>query len=286
MPREPSVRGFTTVASPGGRLSEDRGDAPSFVDLHSHTSASFDSLATPGAVVRAAAARGLTHLAITDHDRIDGALEARARAATDAPGLTVIVGQEIRTTAGDLIGAFLREAIPPGLAPAAAVAAVRAQGGLVGIAHPFDRFRGSVGRGESGALDALAATVDWIEIWNARLFIGDGNARAAELAARAGVAGVAVSDAHTTIELGVAATILTGDPSTADGLRASLAGPVELLTGRASAYVRLFGPAAKLVQRARGRGRVRILGPMARGGVASGLGEPGGGSKGDSVPDR
>ena len=209
-------------------------------------------------MIRAAAARGLTHLAITDHDRIDGALEGQARAATEAPGLKVLVGQEIRTTAGDLIGVFLHESIPPGLSPSEAVAAVREQGGLVGIAHPFDRFRGSLGRGEAESLEALAATVDWIESWNARLIVGDGNAQAAELALRAGVAGVAVSDAHTTLEVGVAATIVSGDPSTADGLRAALAGPLELRTGRASAYVRLLGPAAKLVQRARGRGRVHM----------------------------
>lgn len=209
-------------------------------------------------MVRAAAARGLTHLVITDHDRIDGALEARSRAASEARRLTVIVGQEIRTTSGDLIGAFLQSAIPPGLSPADAVAAVREQGGLVGIAHPFDRFRGSVGRVASEDLDALAASVDWIETWNARLMFGDGNFQAAALAARVGVPGVSVSDAHTTFEVGVAATIVSGDPSTADGLRAALAGPLELTTGRASAYVRLFGPAAKLVQRARGRGRARM----------------------------
>ena len=206
--------------------------------------------------MRAAAARGLTHLAITDHDRIDGALEAKALAATEAPGLTVIVGQEIRTQAGDLIGVFLQEAIPGGLTLADAITAVRAQGGLVGAAHPFDRFRGSVGRGDS-PIEELAGSLDWIEAWNARLIVGDGNTRAAELAARHGIAGVAVSDAHTTLEVGVAATILTGDPGTPDGLRAALTGPIELVTGRASAYVRLLGPAAKLVQRARGRGRVR-----------------------------
>jgi predicted metal-dependent phosphoesterase TrpH len=199
----------------------------------------------------------VTHLAITDHDRIDGALEAQARAAEEAPGLHVIVGQEIRTTAGDLIGVFLDEAIPPGLTPVEAVAAVRDQGGLVGIAHPFDRFRGSVGKGNANGLDELAASVDWIETWNARLLLGDGNGRAAELATRVGVPGVAVSDAHTTMEVGIASTILTGDPSTPDGLRGALAGPIELVMGRASAYVRLIGPAAKLVQRARGRGRVR-----------------------------
>ena len=231
-----------------------------FLDLHCHTSASFDSLAAPASVVRAAAARGLTHLAITDHDRIDGALEARERAAADgsgAAGLTVIVGQEIRTQAGDLIGVFLRDAIPPGLSASDAIAAVREQGGLVGIAHPFDRFRGSLGRGETTEFEALAGLVDWIETWNARLMVGDGNARAAELATRLGVPGVAVSDAHTILEVGIASTTIAGDPSTPEGLRAALAGTLDLRTGRASAYVRLLGPAAKLVQRARGRGRVR-----------------------------
>jgi len=231
--------------------------AAAFVDLHCHTSASFDSLAAPAAVVRAAAARGLTHLAITDHDRIDGALEGAAVAARDAPGLTVLVGQEIRTQAGDMIGLFLSEPIPPGLAPSDAIAAVRAQGGLVGIAHPFDRFRGSLGKGETPGFESIAAEVDWIEAWNARLMFGDGNARAAELAMRLGIPGIAVSDAHTTLEVGVAATKLRGDPTTAEGLRSALAGPLELAMGRSSAYVRLLGPAAKLVQRARGRGRVQ-----------------------------
>jgi len=238
-------------------LSAGSRSARAFLDLHCHTSASFDSLAAPAAVLRAAAARGLTHLAITDHDRIDGALEARDRATDEAPHVTVIVGQEIRTQTGDLIGVFLHEAIPPGLAASDAIAAVREQGGLVGIAHPFDRFRGSLGRGETSAFEGLAGSVDWIEAWNARLMVGDGNARAAELAARLGIPGVAVSDAHTTLEVGIASTTVHGDPSTPDGLRAALAGPLELVTGRSSAYVRLLGPAAKLVQRARGRGRVR-----------------------------
>jgi predicted metal-dependent phosphoesterase TrpH len=210
-------------------------------------------------MVRAAVARGLTHLAVTDHDRIDGALQARAASATEAPKLTILVGQEIRTTEGDMIGLFLDKSIEPGLSPAEAISAVRAQGGLIGIAHPFDRFRGSLGRDETAAaaLEAIAAQVDWIETWNARLMFGDGNARAAELATRLGVPGVAVSDAHTTLEVGVAATVVHGDPSTAEGLKAALAALPELVTGRSSAYVRLLGPAAKLVQRARGRGRIR-----------------------------
>ena len=237
--------------------SEASGGNRAFIDLHCHTSASFDSLAAPSAVVRAAASRGITHLAITDHDRIDGALEAQAVAAAQAPRLSVIVGQEIRTPVGDMIGVFLHEPIPPGMAPAAVIEAVRGQGGLVGIAHPFDRFRGSIGARDATGFEALAGEVDWIEAWNARLMFGDGNERAAALAARLGIPGVAVSDAHTTLEVGIAGTALRGDPSTQDGLRAALAAQSELVTGRASAYVRLIGPAAMLVQRARGRGRVQ-----------------------------
>lgn len=226
-----------------------------FIDLHCHTSASFDSLASPRAVVAAAARRGLTHLAITDHDTIEGALEARAAAPA---GLTVIVGEEIRTRDGDLVAAFLSSAVPPGLSATETIAAVREQGGLVGIPHPFDRFRGSVSKGEAlRSLEALAASVDWVESWNARLMVGNGNARAAELALAAGVPGVAVSDAHTTIEVGVASTILQGDASTPVGLKAALAAGPILAIGRATFYVRLVTPIAKVIQRFRGRRRVR-----------------------------
>ena len=229
-------------------------DAWAFVDLHCHTSASFDSLAAPASVAATAARRGLTHLAITDHDTIDGALEAQA-AAPD--GLTVIVGQEIRTTAGDLIGAFLTRTVPRDLSPAEAIAAIREQGGLVGIPHPFDRLRGSLGASRE-RLGDLAARVDWIEAWNARLVFGDGNARAAALAHDARVPGVSVSDAHTTLEIGVASTALSlaaGAPGTTAGLLAGLAAEPRLMIGRASIYVRAVTPVAKVIQRVRGRGR-------------------------------
>jgi predicted metal-dependent phosphoesterase TrpH len=236
-----------SLAGWGGRQTGER----AFIDLHCHTRASFDSLATPAAVVRAAAARGLTHLAITDHDRIDGALEARAAAPA---GLTVIVGEEIRTLEGDLIAAFIREPIPPGLPASAAIAAVREQGGLVGIPHPFDRFRVSLGRGE--ALAAIAPLVDWVEVHNARVVGGAGNERAATFAVDHGLPGVAVSDAHSVAEVGVAYTIVLGDPSTPAGLLAALAS-AEIVPGRASYVVRALTPVAKLVQRLRGHGRVR-----------------------------
>ena len=232
------------------------GRGRAFIDLHSHTSASFDSLASPRAVVRAAASRGLTHLAITDHDRIDGALDAREIAAREALPLTVLVGQEIRTRDGDLIGVFLDRPIPSGLDPFDAIEAVRAQGGLVGIPHPFDRLRGSLlGAGEG---EGLAPLVDWVESHNARIMIGNGNQRAAEFAAEHRLAGIAVSDAHSVLEIGVAYVALDGDPSTPAGLRTALP-TAELVTGRATVFVRAVTPIAKLVQRARGNGRMASI---------------------------
>ncbi len=241
-------------ASPGA-LADPRPRA--FVDLHCHTRASFDSLAAPRAVVEAAARRGLTHLAITDHDRIDGALAARAAAPE---GLTVIIGEECRTADGDLICLFLEEAVPPGRTAAETIAAVRAQGGLVGIPHPFDRLRRSMLR--DGRMAELATLVDWVEAYNARLLGGAGNELAAAFAHEHGLPGVSVSDAHSVLEVAVACTVLGGDPSTASGLLSSLrAGPLDLVIGRASYLVRALTPVAKVVQRVRGNGRVRPATP-------------------------
>lgn len=221
-----------------------------FVDLHCHTNASFDSLSRPRDVARAAAERGITHLAITDHDRVDGALDARDHAPA---GLTIIVGEEIKTTGGDLIGVFLDHAIPPGLTPVEAIAAVREQGGLVGIPHPFDRFRGSLARSQQ--LDELAPLVDWVEVHNSRIVL-KGNERAVAFALAHDLPGVAVSDAHTIMEVAVSCSVLEGDPSTPAGLLAALP-PVDLVTSRASYLVRTVTPVAKLVQRLRGNGRRR-----------------------------
>ncbi len=231
-----------------------------FADLHTHSRASFDSLAAPASLVRTAARRGLTHLAITDHDRIDGALEARERAAAEFPSVTVIVGEEVRTTDGDLICLYLDEAIPPGLTADEAIARARAQGALVGVPHPFDRFRGSLLR--DARMGRLAGQVDWIETHNARVAVGKGNQLAAEFAAAHGLPGIAVSDAHSSFEVGVAYTVLDGDLTTPAGLLAALPA-AELVMGRASIYVRLLTPLAKLIQRARGNGRVRSAGDAA-----------------------
>lgn len=226
------------------------GAGRAYADLHCHTRASFDCLSDPRTVVRAAAARGLTHLAITDHDRIDGALAARDAAPV---GLTVIIGEEVKTANGDLICLFLERAVPPGRSAAETIADVRAQGGLVGIPHPFDRFRNSVLRDDS--LASLAALVDWVEIYNARL-VGGGNDKSAEFARANDLPGIAVSDAHSVLEVAVAYTVLTGDPSSPAGLRAALQS-ASVVPGRASYALRALTPVAKVIQRARGNGRIQ-----------------------------
>jgi predicted metal-dependent phosphoesterase TrpH len=225
---------------------------PYFVDLHCHTSASFDCLASPESVVRAAASRGLTHLAITDHDRIEGAIRARA-AAPD--GLTVIVGEEIKTADGDLIALFLQEAVAPGMSARDTIAAVREQGGLLGIPHPFDRYRGSMLKDPKAPLAAIGQLVDWVEAHNARIVGAEGNEKAAAFALELGLPGVAVSDAHSTLEVGVAYTVVQVDPGTPEGMRAALTN-VGLVTGRASYIVRTLTPLSKLVNRVRGNRRV------------------------------
>jgi predicted metal-dependent phosphoesterase TrpH len=225
-----------------------------FADLHTHSRASFDSLASPASLVRTAAARGLTHLAITDHDRIDGALEGRDEAVAIAPELTVIVGEEVNTADGDLICLFLERAIPPGRSAAETIAEARAQGGLVGIPHPFDRFRGSLLR--SPSMEQVAPLVDWVEGHNARVAGGRANERAAVFARANDLGQVAVSDAHSAFEVAVAYTAFDRDPSTAAGLLAGLR-DADLIMGRASFYVRLLTPIAKVVQRTRGNGRIQ-----------------------------
>ena len=116
-------------------------------DLHCHTSASFDSLATPGAVVRAAAARGLTHLAITDHDRIDGALEAQARAAREAPR-----PRRHRRPGDPHVGRRPDRAVPGRADPARAVAGRGdRRGARAGRAGRHARTRSTASAAPSGA---------------------------------------------------------------------------------------------------------------------------------------
>lgn len=165
------------------------------IDLHVHTYHSNDSLIRPVEIVRAVDHLGLDGVAITDHNTIAGALELQAMAP-----FPVIVGEEIRTTEGEITGLFLRERIPPRLSPEETIAAIREQGGIVCVPHPFDGVRTSaMGR---RTLLRIIDQVDALEVFNARILFPHENTAARKAAQEYGLAMVAGSDAHVPSEIG------------------------------------------------------------------------------------
>ncbi|MGA2319885.1 MAG: PHP domain-containing protein [Solirubrobacteraceae bacterium] len=168
------------------------------VDLHMHTDHSPDC-ATPVEVLLATArAQGLGAIAVTDHNEISGALEARAQSA-DA-GLKVIVGEEIKTAVqGEVIGLFIEEKIPRGLTLEETVAEIKRQGGLVYVPHPFDRMH-SVPDYEY--LLKILDDVDALEVFNPRVAIGAFNEEAERFAAKYRIPAGAGSDSHVAQGLG------------------------------------------------------------------------------------
>jgi predicted metal-dependent phosphoesterase TrpH len=167
------------------------------VDLHVHTCYSRDTLTPLEDVIKAALSRGLGALAITDHNVIGGALALRCMAP-----FPVIVGEEIHSSEGEIIGLFLQHFIAPGLTPAQTVAQIKQQGGLVYIPHPFDSLRRPTLR-ESALLTVLE-DVDALEVMNARVMQHAHNERARRFAQAHGLPGGAGSDAHTALEIGQA----------------------------------------------------------------------------------
>jgi predicted metal-dependent phosphoesterase TrpH len=172
------------------------------VDLHMHTDHSPDC-ATPVEVLLATAReQGLGAIAVTDHNEVSGALEARAQAASFGAHqpVKVIVGEEVKTASeGEVIGLFIEERIPRGLTLAETVAEIRRQGGVVYVPHPFDRMH-AVPDYEHllGVLDE----VDAIEVFNPRVAIGAFNEEAARFAAKYRIAAGAGSDSHVAQGLG------------------------------------------------------------------------------------
>jgi glycosyltransferase involved in cell wall biosynthesis len=166
------------------------------VDLHMHTDHSPDC-ATPVEVLLAEAKeRGLGAIAITDHNEVSGALEARAK----AQGIKVIVAEEIKTAdQGEVIGLFIKERIPRGLTLEETIAEIKRQGGLVYVPHPFDRLHAVP---DYEHLLPVLDQVDAIEVFNPRVAIGEFNEEAARFAAKYRIPAGAGSDAHVPQGLG------------------------------------------------------------------------------------
>ena len=168
------------------------------VDLHSHTMWSGDSTTTVEELETAVVGSGIDVLCITDHNAIAGAVELQDRLPC-----RVVVGEELRTTAGELIGLFLTDRVPMGVTPVEAATAIRAQGGLVYVPHPFDPMRRNLS--EAALADLVRrGLVDAIEVLNAKTALASLNARAAAFASKHGLAHGAGSDAHVPEAIGAA----------------------------------------------------------------------------------
>jgi predicted metal-dependent phosphoesterase TrpH len=157
-----------------------------------------DSTTTEEELVDAVAASGIDVLCITDHHAIDGARRLR-----DTLPCRVIVGEEVRSTQGEIIGLFLEERVPFGLTPHVTAERIRDQGGIVYIPHPFDPMRRNL---VETALISLATErlVDAIEVRNAKTSLESLNRRAASFAEMHDLAAGGGSDAHVPDAIGAA----------------------------------------------------------------------------------
>lgn len=171
------------------------------VEFHCHTAASKDCLTDPEDLLRTCARRGIDRLIITDHNTVAG-----ARLAWSLDPARVILGEEIMTTRGELLAAFVTEEVPKGLEPMQAIGLLREQGAFISVSHPFDRFR-SGGWREPDLL-AILPHVDAIETFNARCFPPSFNRRAGEFARAHNLSGTVGSDAHSLGEVGRATLLL------------------------------------------------------------------------------
>jgi hypothetical protein len=230
------------------------------VDLHMHTDHSHDC-ATPVEVLLASAReQGLGAIAVTDHNEISGALEARAQSGQ--AGVKVIVGEEIKTDGqGEVIGLFIEEKIPRGLPLAETVAEIKRQGGLVYVPHPFDRMHSVP---DYQHLMRVLDEVDAIEVYNPRVAIAAFNEEADRFAAKYRVVAAAGSDSHVPQGLGSVRIRMRDFEGPAEFLQSLadaeiLTRPSSLLYVQALKFLqtRATPPSAQRASRARRLKRVR-----------------------------
>jgi hypothetical protein len=168
-------------------------------DLHNHTYFSPDSILSPEHLLRRARSRKLSVVAVTDHNTIRGGLATQELAARSYPDVRIIVGEEVRTRDGEVLGLFLSEEVPRGLSAAETVDRIKSQGGLAGAPHPYDSFRSGL---DERVMHELAPRLDFVEGLNARMIFAMHNQRGREFAASHSLPLSAASDAHSPREIG------------------------------------------------------------------------------------
>jgi len=163
------------------------------VDLHNHTHSSPDSILSPHRFVQEVRRRGLDVVAVTDHNTIRGALAVRE--LSEQP---VIIGEEVKSADGEILGLFLSEEVPKGLAASETIARIKEQGGLVGVPHPFDSLRLAL---REDVMLSVIERIDFIEALNARMVFSAHNDKARDFAAAHALPTTAGSDAHSPWEV-------------------------------------------------------------------------------------
>jgi predicted metal-dependent phosphoesterase TrpH len=186
------------------------------LEFHCHTYASKDSLTRPVDLIAAARRKRIDRVVVTDHNSIAGAREAQA-----IDPERIIVGEEIMTTNGEILAAFVREEIPAGLSPRETILRLREHGAFISVSHPFDEWR-SGGWKENDLLEILPL-VDAIEVYNSRCMLPRFNRQAREFAEKHNIAGTVGSDAHAAFELG-RALLFVDQFEGAEGLRKVIRG--------------------------------------------------------------
>ncbi|MBI2860936.1 MAG: PHP domain-containing protein [Chloroflexi bacterium] len=164
-------------------------------DFHIHTRYSLDCDTPLEQIVSRCVELGINCIAIADHGTVEGALEMQKLAP-----FTVIVAEEVLTPYGEIMGMFLTETVPSRIPIEEAIARIRAQGGLVGVPHPYDTVRGSALG--SPMIEKVADKLDFVEVFNARSPFLRSSARAKTFAQRYSLRCTAGSDAHTPSEIG------------------------------------------------------------------------------------
>jgi predicted metal-dependent phosphoesterase TrpH len=182
-------------------------------DLHVHTTYSSDSVITPKELVFYARKRGLTAVAVTDHDQVAG-----ARKIAKETDFLIIPGTEVSSLGGHIVGLNVQESIPKGLSAAETVDRIHQAGGVAIACHPFVLFKGSVGK-------YVNETFDAVETINASSFPFKSAAKKAELLAnRFGLPKVAGTDAHIGEAIGCAYTMIEAEPNVESILKAIVEG--------------------------------------------------------------
>ncbi|HTY91920.1 MAG TPA: PHP domain-containing protein [Methanocella sp.] len=182
-------------------------------DLHTHSIYSRDGAIKPADAIRIARKRGLDGIAITDHDTIRGGLEAQK---LKPEGLDVIVGAEIKTDRGDVIGLFLNEEITA-REHMEVIDAIHRQGGVAIVPHPFDSMRGSA----FWLTDKDSNKMDAVEVLNARCVFRRSNSMAGHYADDYHLCKVGGSDAHFGAEIANAGTLVPEGEDAARAIRGS-----------------------------------------------------------------